>query len=437
MKLSRYNFLRQFDDATIFFNAATCALAVVDENFLRAVDDVKNNSFDEKNFDAQLIADMKSSGCLVDDDVDELERLEFYRNVSKYDATNFGLTVAPTLDCNFRCKYCFETHPKGNMSAETQAALVAFVESRLERAKNFSVTWYGGEPLLAKEIIWSLSEKFLALCEKFSVEYDAFIITNASLLDAADVEQFKRYKINGAQITIDGVKEVHDSRRRSITGESTFERLIDRVNLLLNENLTVIVRINIDKENIARVDELLDTLAARINLREDLKIDFGQVSPFTDICKSIESDCYNNAQFADVMIPLYEKVSRRGFTVNKMSAYPSPRVNFCCADYANSFVVDKDGELYRCWNHVGNLKMSSGNVNDGENLTLERNYLSWIQWNPIRHPKCRECACLPICMGGCPDAMRTSVDAQPVCGSVKYNLDKVLAYYCEQLKGGV
>ena len=437
MKLSRYNFLRQFDDATIFFNAATCALAVVDENFLRAVDAVKNNSFDEKNFDAQLIADMKSSGCLVDDDVDELERLEFYRNVSKYDATNFGLTIAPTLDCNFRCKYCFETHPKGNMSAETQAALVAFVESRLERAKNFSVTWYGGEPLLAKEIIWSLSEKFLALCEKFSVEYDAFIITNASLLDDADVELFKRYKINGAQITIDGVKEVHDSRRRSITGESTFDKLVDRVNLLLDNGLSVIVRINVDKDNIARVDELLDTLAERINLREDLKIDFGQVSPFTDICKSIESDCYNNAQFADVMIPLYEKVSERGFTVNKMSAYPSPRVNFCCADYANSFVVDKDGELYRCWNHVGNLKLSSGNVNDGENLTLEKNYLSWIQWNPIRHPKCRECACLPICIGGCPDAMRTSDDGQPVCGSVKYNLDKVLGYYYEQLKGGV
>ncbi|MBR3049871.1 MAG: hypothetical protein IKG61_00285, partial [Selenomonadaceae bacterium] len=138
MKLSRYNILRKYDDATIFFNAVTCALAVVDENFLRAVDAVKNNSFDEKNFDAQLIADMKSSGCLVEDGVDELERLEFYRNLSKYDMTNFGLTIAPTLDCNFRCKYCFETHPKGKMTSETQAALVKFVESRLERAKNFS-----------------------------------------------------------------------------------------------------------------------------------------------------------------------------------------------------------------------------------------------------------------------------------------------------------
>ena len=437
MKLSRYNFLRQYDDATIFFNATTCTLAVVDENFLRVLDDVKNNSYDEKNYDAQLIADMKNSGCLVEDDVDELEQLEFYRNLAKYDMTNFGLTIAPTLDCNFRCKYCFETHPKGKMSAETQAALVNFVESRIERAKNFSVTWYGGEPLLAKEIVYSLSEKFLALCEKFSVDYDAFIITNASLLEDSDVEQFKRYKIHGAQITIDGVKEIHDNRRRSVTGESTFDKLIDRVNLLLNNDLSVIVRINIDKENIARVDELLDVLAERIDRREALKIDFGQVSPFTDICKSIESDCYNNEQFADVMIPLYAKVLARGFTVNKMAVYPAPRVNFCCVDYVNSFVVDNHGNLYRCWNHVGNLKRSSGNVNDGDNLTLERNYLTWIQWNPIRYSKCRECNCLPLCMGGCPDAMRNSINKQPVCGTVKYNLDKVLEHYYNQLKGEI
>ena len=410
---------------------------MVDENFLRVLDDVKNNSCDEKNYEAQLIADMKSSGCLIEDDVDELERLEFYRNLAKYDVTNLGLTIAPTLDCNFRCKYCFETHPKGKMTPETQAALVNFVESRLAQAKNFSVTWYGGEPLLAKEIVYSLSEKFLELCKKFSVAYDAFIVTNASLLEDSDVELFKKYKINGAQITIDGPKEIHDSRRRSVNKESTFDKLIDRANLLLNENLSVIVRINIDKENIAHVDELLDTLAEKIDRREALKIDFGQVSPFTDICKSIESDCYNNAQFADIMLPLYGKVLAHGFNVNKMAAYPSPRVNFCCVDYVNSFVVDNHGELYRCWNHVGNLKMSSGNVNDGDGLILEKNYLSWIQWNPIKHPKCRECFCLPICMGCCPHLMRTSEDGQPVCGTVKYNLDKVLEYYYQRLKGEI
>lgn len=435
MKLSRYNFLKEFNGVTVFFNAGTCALAVVDENFLRVVDDVKKNCYDETKYDAQLIADMKASGCLVADDVDELARLEFFRNLAKYDMTNFGLTIAPTLDCNFRCKYCFETHPKGFMSAETQAALVKFVEQRLETAKSFSVTWYGGEPLLAKEIIYSLSEKFLELCAAKNVDYDAFIITNASLMDDADIEKFKRYKIHGAQITIDGPREVHDARRRNVTGKSTFDKLIDRVNALLNNELDAIVRINIDKDNISRVDELLATLREKIDRYENLKIDFGQVTAFTEICRSIESDCYGNAQFADVMIPLYAKVQTCGFKVSRYLVYPTSRVNFCgCAECANAFVVDNTGALYKCWNIVGEAKKSCGNVND---LRLSENYLSWILWNPIHHEKCRDCKCLPICIGGCPNMMRISSDGQPVCGTIKYNLDKILRYTYERLKGGV
>ena len=90
-------------------------MAVVYENFLRVVDDIKSNSYIDGSYDAKLIDDMKISGCIVVDNLDELERLEFFRNLSKYDMTNFGLTVAPTLDCNFRCKYCFETHPRNNV----------------------------------------------------------------------------------------------------------------------------------------------------------------------------------------------------------------------------------------------------------------------------------------------------------------------------------
>ena len=437
MKLSRYNILKKIGDTTIFFNAATCAMAIVDENFMRVVEDVKNNSYDEKKYSTELISDMKSSGCLTVDDADELQRLEFYRNLSKYDMTNFSLTIAPTLDCNFRCKYCFETHPKGVMSEETQSALIKFVKNRLGVAKKFTVTWYGGEPLLTKEIIYSLSEKFLELCAKNSVEYDAFIITNASLMDDADVENFKHYKIGGAQITIDGPKEIHDSRRRSISDESTFDKLIDRVNVLLNNGLRVIVRINVDKENINYVDDLLLTLRARIEKFSELAIDFGQVSTFTDICRSVESDCYSNEQYADVMLPLYEKINAYGFSTNKMSVYPAPRTNFCCVDYANSFVVDNHGYLYRCWNHVGNFAKSHGNVRDFDDKEPTSNYLSWIEWNPIRHSKCCDCKIFPICAGGCPDAMRNSADGQPVCGTIKYNLDKVLEYYFEQLKEGV
>ena len=275
---------------------------------MQVVEDIKNGDYNEEKYSSALVSDMKESGCIIEDNVDELKRLEFFRNVAKYDLTNFALTVAPTLDCNFRCKYCFETHSKGIMNEEIQNSLVNFVEKRLSSAKNFSITWYGGEPLLAKNIIFNLSEKFLELCEKNNIAYDAFIITNAALMDDNDIENFKKYKILGAQITIDGPKEIHDRRRRNVKNESTFDRLIDKLNELLNNNLTAICRINIDKENINYVDELLENLRNRIDKYRELKIDFGQVTPFTDICRSVESSCYDNEQYTDIMLPLYAKV---------------------------------------------------------------------------------------------------------------------------------
>ena len=433
MKLSRYNFLKQFDEVTVFFNAMTCALAVVDEDFLRVVEDVKNNSYDEKKYSMQLISDMKISGCLIEDDVDELERLEFFRNLSKYDMTKFGLTIAPTLDCNFRCKYCFETHPKGIMSAETQAALIKFVEQRLEVAKIFSVAWYGGEPLLAKDIIYSLSEKFLEICAKKNIRYSASIVTNASLMDDSDVENFKKYKILRAQITIDGPKEIHDQRRKNITGESTFDKLIDRVNALLNNDLTATIRINVDKENISHIEELLQILSEKIKCRENLQVSFGKVSAHTEICKSIEESCYSNEQFADIMLPLYEKVEAHGFKVSRRLVYPVPRVNFCgCAEYVNNFVVDNNGLIYKCWNVVGEVGKSCGNI---RSFKIEKNYLSWIMNNPIRSKKCCDCQYLPICIGGCPNMTRNA--GEPVCGTIKYNLNKILENYYHKLKGGV
>ncbi|SEH38851.1 radical SAM/SPASM domain-containing protein [Selenomonas sp. KH1T6] len=430
MKLSKYNFFKKYDNSTVYFNAATCALAIVDECFLRVVDDIKNNCFDEAKYDSRLVNDMKISGCIVNDDVDELERLQFYRNLTKYDATNLSLTIAPTLDCNFRCKYCFETHPKGIMSSDIQAALLKFVEKHLEGVKKFSVTWYGGEPLLAKSVVYSLSEKFLELCVKRNIKYDAFIITNASLIDALDIEKFKKYKINRVQVTIDGPKEIHDQRRRCITRESTYDKLIENVNSLLNNDLSVAIRINIDKENISNVDELLQDLSRRIDRYKNLNIGFGKVSPFTEICKSIEEDCYSYEQFADVMLSLYGKVADYGLKVSRKLIYPIVRMNYCgCADCVNSFVVDNSGSLYKCWNDVGNEKNSCGNVND---FRIEGNYMNSIQWNPIRIDKCRECQYLPVCMGGCPSAAKQA--GEPVCGTIKYNLDRVLEYYYYKLR---
>ena len=433
MKLSRYNFLKQIDDVTIFFNSMTCALAVVDENFLRAYHELENGSFKESDYDPKLIKDMHSSGCILEDDADELELIEYFRNVGKYDNTNLALTIAPTLDCNFRCEYCFENHRRGIMDESTQNLLVDFVREKMKKSRSLNVTWYGGEPLMTRDIVYSLSERFLKICDECNSKYNAAIVTNASLFRDSDIDQFKKYHIEMAQITIDGPKEIHDKRRKTINGTSTFDHIIDVVNKLANENFKIVVRINIDRENISYVEDLLKILRDRVKNFSAVRINFGQVTSQNGICRSIEDSCYNSEQYANVMLPLYEKVLQYGFTMSKMNIYPRAKFNYCCADYINSFVIDSDGSIYKCWNIVGILDRRSGHIADHSQIP-QKNFLSWIRYNPLQVEKCRECKFLPICMGGCPEMSRQNGNGEPICDTIKFNIDKVLEFYYRNLK---
>lgn len=434
MKLSRFNVLKKINDDNVFFNSKTCALAVVDDKFMEVYEDVKNGQYQESKYDSKLLNDMKMSGCLIEDDVDELTEFQFYRNSQKYGTQALALTIAPTLDCNFRCQYCFENHRHGLMRKDTQVALINFIQNRIKYIHKLSINWYGGEPLLTKPIIYGLSQKILAMCEVHNVEYDAFIITNASLLQDTDVEEFKKYKISGAQITIDGPKEIHDKRRHSCDGKSTFDLLITNVNKLVSNGINVIIRINIDKENIEEIDALLQILNARICNKEKIRFDFGKTTAFTDVCKSIESECFDNNEYAEMLLPLYGKVMSYGFSMNKMAIYPMARYNYCCSDYANSFVIDPFGSIHKCWNHVGEDDEKCGILDlSGERFTAK--YYQWINWNPLKYDKCRNCNLLPICVGGCPDAARKNPGNEPICDAIKYNLDKVLQYYYRMLKG--
>ena len=66
------------------------------------------------------------------------------------------------------------------------------------------VTWFGGEPLLAPEIVESLSQRLIALADECGVEYDAGFITNGYLLDQDTVDMLARCKVVALQTTLAG-----------------------------------------------------------------------------------------------------------------------------------------------------------------------------------------------------------------------------------------
>lgn len=431
MKESAFNLYFTADDGVkLVFNSYSCGLAIVDDNYnkllecLKSITDISEVS--EDLHECFLAA--QNGHFIVDDNYNELAELSMQRNIQKYSLDSLGLTIAPTLACNFKCIYCYETSKPGIMSMETMNNIIHFVESQVENLKNFSVSWYGGEPLLAKNIIYNLSESFIDICKKNNIEYNAFMISNGSLLDDETIEKLIQYRVNGIQITIDGPPDVHNSRRINKKGTGTFDLIIDNINKLLDTNkINVVLRINVDKNNNTDVESLIKILSERLHSK-NIRITFGQVSAYTEACKAIESSCYNNGEFAIELLKYYETLWKYGFSESNPFPYPESKVNYCCAELTNSFVVDHEGYLYKCWNEVGNIKSAVGNVNNGIYDVSNYKNGQWVLRNPIIEEKCSNCNLLPVCMGGCPHN-DIVLKTDNICDLIKYNVKDIMIKY--------
>ena len=377
---------------------------------------------------------MKRGNFIIDDDYDELNAIKFNSYSGKFCSDRFDLTIAPTLQCNFDCPYCYEERKSGIMSSDIINFIYDKIKREAEKKHNIFITWYGGEPLLAKDLIFEMSQQIMKICSAQKVKYNSYIITNGYLINEDIAGAFKKFHIRGAQITVDGPPFIHNSRRKLRSGKAdTFDVIIENIKKLLNNDIDVNIRINIDKTNIRSIEELLDIFIQ--NGLQGCNISLGQVKNYTNMCRSRETDNLTNEQYAEIILRSQDIFLERGFKVLNYPCYPSLKANYCCADSINSFVIDYDGKIYKCLNDIGNKNKIVGDVKEPINLYNKLN-IEYLMWSPFNYKKCIKCKLLPICMGGCPYLGLKYKKAE--CEKWKYNLLDVLKVrydnYCLQRK---
>ena len=86
------------------------------------------------------------------------------------------LTIMPTEQCNFRCIYCYESFEKGKMTKQIADAIVIYIEKNISNYKGIKIDWFGGEPLLAMDIIEYISDKVIAICKKYKKIFLFFVV---------------------------------------------------------------------------------------------------------------------------------------------------------------------------------------------------------------------------------------------------------------------
>ena len=109
MKKSRYNILSNFGDKHLLYNTVTGATVLLNDEYYSQY--VSN---DKKADIANYFSNMEKGGFYVADEIDEFARLTNIMQDSMKSNRILSLTIAPTLSCNFRCPYCYETGRKYN-----------------------------------------------------------------------------------------------------------------------------------------------------------------------------------------------------------------------------------------------------------------------------------------------------------------------------------
>mgnify|MGYP003583566237 CR=1 len=359
---------------------------------------------------------------LLHAEADELQHMRKIYTARRFSRDSLGLTIAPTLDCNFACPYCYEDKRPGKMSEEVANRLVDYVERMLPGRSSLRVMWYGGEPLMCKDIVESLTERFLRVATDCDATFRASMTTNGYLLTPNVVDRLSRFPVwEKIQITLDGTAAYHDRKRPLKSGRQTFRTVYDNL-VEATKRLPVTLRMNVDNLNWGGCDQLLSELAVDIDVGR-LTVYFSPIHPYGEGCRDIadssDVSLVNNKSFSEIEKNLISRAKQLGFNVPSLLAEKTCQT--CQAVSTHSLVVEPSGNLQRCWTEVGEVSKSIGSIADEISLNSD-NSLRWLTYDPTSMEPCQSCEVLPQCFGGCPQRHLDGRPMEMICSSIKFQL---------------
>jgi uncharacterized protein len=387
----------------------------------------------------ETLAALVDNGFVVESRADETRALRDYFASVREDTELMKVTVLTTLQCNFACDYCFQgDHGDYNkfakkMSLEEAARVVAWVERRLDevRPERFSLTLFGGEPLLNLPVAYYLAERCHAACEARGIRQSVSVITNGLLLTPEVVERLNASGLVGVKVTLDGDRDTHNRLRPLRGRQGTFDRIIANVRRVAH--LTPItIGGNFDETSwdsypallqFLREQEFADRIA-KINFKPIIKAPepeqpkgFIPLTVVGSTNKPLGGTCMTTAgagagrsgstpcdscHFADEKMSFLREETRK-------YGFPTPdgvHMGPCEIHRRHAYTIGPDGSLYACPGFTGEATESTGHI-DGRDETWRAAAAERFERLSAHKDACGDCSFIPVCGGGCSVAAHT------------------------------
>lgn len=362
----------------LIYNSITNSFIKVNKELFRIIAIAKENGGINKLMFSQSIFDYLEKAKIIVTPIDDdayVRQCEIDTIIENYASSHMSLSLAPTSSCNFACPYCYEkSKPNKTMTDDIIDNLVKFINGH-KNIKTVGITWYGGEPLVAFETIKKIIKKIYSDCKAKLTYQD--IVTNGYNFNYEVIEFFKEHPLKRIQITIDGPEEKHNKLRKLVGGGGTYKKIINNVHSIITElqNTEVVIRVNIGKNNWDGYSVLCKELQERFSNKVSVYPGFIRIHDKNQthlICDSMEQK--------DAIL-FYRQLEDEGSI--KINYYPSQcKKRGCVATCATAYVVGPMGELYKCWNDIGNENMIIGSITNEKFIrpNLYNQYMVDGQW---------------------------------------------------------
>lgn len=389
LRLSKYTLCFESKDQCYVFNSETLFFSKISKELYVSL---LNRDWDAIQEDMEFL---KLKRVIVDDnEIDQYyynTLTEFIRD--SYASKRLPLIIVPTTCCNFACPYCFEPKKvQKSISQEVEDAIINYIKMQKDKSM-LELIWYGGEPLLRLDIMQRLYARILDECSKDIKSHK--IITNGYLINKSVIKFCSKNNVTHVQVTLDGVKQNHDSTRFSkVNKGATFEQISANIETLAKAlpALKIHLRVNIDKNNWSDFADLYNYYNSA-NWGKNVYL-------YPGILRKESKDnyryCYSCIDTTDIF-DLYSKFSKMGINVN---FFPKLLSKGCMIQRPDSFIIGPEGELYKCMGDVSNPDKVVGNIKELRITNSKLMHRFQYELIPF-DDNCKKCHVFPICDGGC------------------------------------
>lgn len=422
---SRFNAMTEAEDGgVILYNSYTGAIVCFSPEEREDVAAVLEGNPAGRE---ELSASLAENGFLVPAHADEERRAQFlYQSVGRTDYLH--LAILPTEQCNFRCFYCYEDFSRGKMGEETIQGIKRFVRQQAPVLRQLQISWFGGEPMAASDVVGELSEFFIEVCREHNIEYKAEALTNGYFLNPKLFEQTIGWEIRHFMITVDGPADIHNSRRKLMGGGGTFETIMENLKAMKETDhpFEISLRTNFDYDNLPYMEQLIDILADAFAGDNRFRLYFRPVGcmggPNDDKLRIVDDAEKNGMIWELNRLAMDKGLAMSGLVENSLM----PLGSTCYCVKPNSFVIGSQGTIHKCsvalnsdFNQVGRVLADGTFEMDYDKLAL------WTTEGGGQDENCGACFFRPACNGNHCKLYRIQTGGRP-CSFEKKEIGQAL-----------